>query len=234
MTGNMSIGATYAKHGSDYASASAKVIAKELRAVGFNVNYAPTLDVNMNPNNPVINVRSFGEDPARVAELGGAQVDAYQHQQVIAALKHFPGHGDTNVDSHTGLPKVMHSKEQVMAQDIAPFRAVIEAGHAPGMIMTAHIQYPALDSSTFVSKQGQTMVKPATMSRAIMTSLLREELGYQGVTITDALDMAGISDFLPPRTRSLTPSRPVSILRLCPLLFAMNKILPSLISSLMP
>ena len=198
MTGNMSIGATYAKHGSEYASASAKVIAKELRAIGFNVNYAPTLDVNMNPNNPVINVRSFGEDPARVAELGGAQVDAYQRHQVIAALKHFPGHGDTNVDSHTGLPKVMHSKEQVMAQDIAPFRAVIEAGHAPGMIMTAHIQYPALDSSTFVSKQGQTMVKPATMSRAIMTSLLREELGYQGVTITDALDMAGISDFFTP------------------------------------
>ncbi|MFY8274742.1 glycoside hydrolase family 3 protein [Pseudoalteromonas sp. SSDWG2] len=195
MTGNMSIGATYAQHGTDFARLSAKVIAKELNALGINVNYAPTVDVNMNPNNPVINVRSFGENPALVAELGGAQVQAYQQNQVIAALKHFPGHGDTSVDSHTGLPLVEHDKAQVMSQDIAPFKAIIDQGNAPGMIMTAHIQYPALDNSTFVSKDGQTMVKPATMSRAIMTDLLRNELGYQGVTITDALDMAGISHF---------------------------------------
>ncbi len=195
MTGNMSIGATYARHGTDFARRSAEIIASELRAVGINLNYAPTVDVNMNPDNPVINVRSFGEDPQLVAELGGAQVDAYQEQQVIAALKHFPGHGDTNVDSHTGLPRVAHDKEQVMAQDLAPFKRIIDAGHAPGMIMTAHIQYPALDNSTFVSKDGDTMIKPATMSRAIMTDLLRNELGYNGVTITDALDMAGISHF---------------------------------------
>ncbi len=195
MTGNMSIGATYARHGTDFARRSAEVIATELNALGINLNYAPTVDVNMNPDNPVINVRSFGEDPQLVAELGGAQVDAYQRHQVIAALKHFPGHGDTNVDSHTGLPRVAHDKAQVMAQDIAPFKQIIDAGHAPGMIMTAHIQYPALDNSTFVSKDGDTMIKPATMSRAIMTDLLRDELGYSGVTITDALDMAGISHF---------------------------------------
>ncbi|MEO2279699.1 glycoside hydrolase family 3 protein [Pseudoalteromonas pernae] len=199
MTGNMSIGATYAEHGTHYATAAAQVLAKELKVLGFNVNYAPTVDVNMNPENPVINVRSFGEDPKLVAELGGAQVEAMQNHQVIAALKHFPGHGDTSVDSHTGLPKVEHDKAQVMSQDIAPFKAIIDEGHAPGMIMTAHIQYPALDDSTFVSKDGKTMVKPATMSRAIMTDLLRDELGYDGVTITDALDMAGISHFFTPK-----------------------------------
>ena len=199
MTGNMSIGATYEKHGTHFASAAAKVLASELKVLGFNVNYAPTVDVNMNPDNPVINVRSFGENPNIVAELGGAQVEAMQKGQVIAALKHFPGHGDTNVDSHTGLPKVDHNKAQVMSQDIAPFKAIIDEGHAPGMIMTAHIQYPALDDSTFVSKDGKTMIKPATMSRAIMTELLRDELGYDGVTITDALDMAGISHFFTPQ-----------------------------------
>ncbi|WP_462159560.1 glycoside hydrolase family 3 protein [Pseudoalteromonas sp. GB56] len=199
MTGNMSIGATYQQHGTHYATAAAQVLAKELNVLGFNVNYAPTVDVNMNPENPVINVRSFGEDPSLVAELGGAQVAAMQKNQIIAALKHFPGHGDTSVDSHTGLPKVEHDKSQVMSQDIAPFKAIIDAGHAPGMIMTAHIQYPALDNSTFVSKDGKTMVKPATMSRAIMTDLLRDEVGYDGVTITDALDMAGISHFFTPK-----------------------------------
>ena len=196
-TGNMSIGATYKEHGTHFATESARIIADELLALGVNVNYAPTVDVNMNPDNPVINVRSYGEDPQLVAKLGGAQVAGFENNGVISSLKHFPGHGDTNVDSHTGLPKVMHDKETIWQQDLPPFKEIIK-NQQPGMIMTAHIQYPALDDSTFVSKEGKTMIKPATMSRKIITDLLRDELGYQGVVITDALDMAGISHFFEP------------------------------------
>ncbi|WP_282131352.1 glycoside hydrolase family 3 protein [Pseudoalteromonas aliena] len=196
-TGNMSIGATYKKHGVSFATKTASVIAKELSTLGINVNYAPTVDVNMNPDNPVINVRSFGENPAIVAELGAAQVAGFENNSVITSLKHFPGHGDTNVDSHTGLPKVNHSKEIIYEQDLAPFKHII-AKQNPGMIMTAHIQYPDLDSTTFVSVDGKTMIKPATMSRKIITDILRGELNYQGVVITDALDMAGISHFFTP------------------------------------
>ncbi|WP_414858277.1 glycoside hydrolase family 3 N-terminal domain-containing protein [Pseudoalteromonas sp. H105] len=196
-TGNMSIGATYPSHGTKFASQSAHVIATELKAIGVNVNYAPTIDVNMNPNNPVINVRSYSEDPTLVGILGGAQVAAFEDNAVITSLKHFPGHGDTNVDSHTGLPRVEHDKDTIWQQDLPPFKDIIK-NQNPGMIMTAHIQYPALDDSTFVSKDGKTMIKPATMSRKIITNLLRGELNYQGVVITDALDMAGISHFFEP------------------------------------
>ena len=196
-TGNMSIGATYPEHGTYFATQTANVLATELSALGINVNYAPTVDVNMNPDNPVINVRSFSENPNDGAVLGAAQVSEFEKNGIISALKHFPGHGDTNVDSHTGLPKVMHSKEVIYAQDLAPFKHIIEQ-HSPGMIMTAHIQYPELDSSTLTNVDGKQMIKPATMSRKIMTDILRKELNYQGVVVTDALDMAGISHFFSP------------------------------------
>ncbi|TMP41200.1 glycosyl hydrolase family 3 [Pseudoalteromonas citrea] len=198
-TGNMSIGATYPKQGTYYATQVAKVIGKELNSLGINVNFAPTVDVNMNAANPVINVRSFSENPEEVAKLGAAQVVAFENEQVISALKHFPGHGDTHVDSHTGLPRVDHDKKTIWQNDLAPFKYIIDK-HAPGMIMTAHIQYPALDDSVLENKQGEKMLKPATMSRAIMHDLLRSELNYQGVVVTDALDMAGISDFFDPET----------------------------------
>ncbi|MBQ4859199.1 glycoside hydrolase family 3 protein [Pseudoalteromonas sp. MMG007] len=196
-TGNMSIGATYKKHGIEFATKTATVIAKELASLGVNVNYAPTVDVNMNPDNPVINVRSFGENPTLVGKLGAAQVAGFESNGVITSLKHFPGHGDTSVDSHTGLPQVNHSKEVIYEQDLAPFKHII-AKQNPGMIMTAHIQYPQLDSSTFISIDGKAMIKPATMSRTIITDILRDELNYQGVVVTDALDMAGISHFFTP------------------------------------
>ncbi|MEL0648790.1 glycoside hydrolase family 3 N-terminal domain-containing protein [Pseudoalteromonas agarivorans] len=196
-TGNMSIGATYKKHGIEFATKTATVIAKELTSLGVNVNYAPTVDVNMNPDNPVINVRSFGENPTLVGKLGAAQVAGFESNGVITSLKHFPGHGDTSVDSHTGLPQVNHSKEVIYEQDLAPFKHII-AKQNPGMIMTAHIQYPQLDSSTFISIDGKTMIKPATMSRTIITDILRDELNYQGVVVTDALDMAGINHFFTP------------------------------------
>lgn len=196
-TGNMSIGATYQKHGEKYATSVASAIGKELNSLGINVNFAPTVDVNANPLNPVINVRAFGEDPKIVAQLGAAQVKAFEQNGVISALKHFPGHGDTHVDSHTGLPRVDHTLTQIKQQDLYPFSQIIKQ-RQPGMIMTAHIQYPALDSSTVTNKQGENMIRPATMSRAIMHDLLRGKMHYQGVTITDALDMAGISDFFTP------------------------------------
>lgn len=192
--GNMAIGATFAQHGTKYAAEVGKVLADELLPLGINVNFAPTIDVNVNPQNPVINVRAFGENPQQVAELGGAMTAAMQQRGMIAALKHFPGHGDTEVDSHLGLPRVEHSAGQIRQIDLKPFADIISQ-HAPGMIMTAHIQYPALDNSTFTSKDGEQMLKPATLSRKILHGVLREELGYNGVIVTDALDMAGISKF---------------------------------------
>nr|WP_301003922.1 glycoside hydrolase family 3 protein [Arsukibacterium sp.] len=196
-SGNMAIGATYPQHGTHFAELTGTILADELLALGINVNFAPTVDVNVNPDNPVINVRAFAEDPATVAELGGAMTAAMQQRGVIAALKHFPGHGDTHVDSHLGLPQVAHSREQIDQVDLLPFSTIITK-QQPGMIMTAHIQYPALDSSTFSAKDGQQMVKPATLSRAILHDLLRQQLGYQGLIVTDALDMAGISHFFSP------------------------------------
>ena len=195
--GNMALGATYQKQGVSYATEVAENMAQALYALGFNLNFAPSLDVNSNPNNPIINVRSYSENPQWVAKLGEAQIRGFQSQGIAAAAKHFPGHGDTYVDSHVGLPRVAHSKEQIDAIDLMPFKYVIE--HADvDMIMTAHIQYPALDSSTFVSTKGLETELPATLSHRILTGLLRNELQYEGLIVTDALDMAAISQFLTP------------------------------------
>ncbi|WP_416307478.1 glycoside hydrolase family 3 protein [Neptunicella sp. SCSIO 80796] len=196
-SGNMAIGATTEVNGTKYALQTGQVIAKELLALGFNVNFAPTVDVNVNPENPVINVRSFGEDADQVAKLGLAQMNAMQQQGIISSLKHFPGHGDTNVDSHTGLPRVEHDKQTIDKIDLKPFKYAID-NSAPGMIMTAHIQYPQLDNTEFTAKDGSTTILPATMSRKILTDLLRNAMNYQGVIITDALNMAGIAHFFDP------------------------------------
>ncbi|MFV8782058.1 glycoside hydrolase family 3 protein [Microbulbifer sp. SA54] len=192
--GNMAIGATQAIHGERFATATAEIMADQLRVLGFNVNFAPTLDVNSNPDNPVINVRSYGESPQVVADLGTASVKAFQRHGVAATVKHFPGHGDTSVDSHTGLPRVERSLESAKSVDLLPFAQVFERAQ-PALAMTAHIQYPALDNSTMRSKSGEAVVVPATLSRKILTGLLRERMGYKGVIVTDALDMAGISNY---------------------------------------
>jgi beta-N-acetylhexosaminidase len=192
--GNMAIGATYSAHGTEFADRSGAIIADELLSLGFNLNFAPTVDVNINPQNPVINVRSFGENPQVVAELGAAQLAAMQKQGLLATLKHFPGHGDTNVDSHTGLPRVNHSSEQISAVDLLPFQYAID-NVSPAMIMTAHIQYPQLDNTEFIANDGSRTVLPATMSRKILTDLLRNTMGFQGVIVTDALEMAGIAHY---------------------------------------
>ncbi|GAA3375422.1 glycoside hydrolase family 3 protein [Streptomyces sannanensis] len=162
------------------AGTAAGISGQELRSVGVNQNLAPVADVNINPANPVIGVRSFGESPELAADMVAAQVRAYQDAGVAATLKHFPGHGDTAVDSHTGLPVISHSREELDQIDLPPFRAAIAAG--ADSIMTAHIVVPALDPSG----------DPATLSYPILTGLLREELGYDGVVVTDSLGMAGV------------------------------------------
>jgi len=192
--GNMAIGATYSQNGVKFATETSKVIAKELIALGINNNYAPVIDVNTNAKNPVINTRSFGKDPKRVAELGVAAVNGFQQQGIMATLKHFPGHGDTHIDSHLGLPLVAHNFATIEKQDIAPFKWAIKHSD-PAMIMTAHIQYPALDNSTIENISGEIIIRPATMSRKILTDLLRKKMGFDGIIATDALDMAGIAHY---------------------------------------
>ncbi|MDN6658523.1 MAG: glycoside hydrolase family 3 protein, partial [Acidipropionibacterium jensenii] len=170
-----------ASHCVSAARAAAAVTGRELAAVGITTDLAPDADVNVNPANPVIGVRSFGADPARVAEMVVAQVEGYQQDAgVSACAKHFPGHGDTATDSHTGLPVIDHSQQEWQHTDLPPFEAAVAA--EVDMVMTAHIRFPALEPSG----------EPATLSRAVLTDLLRTRLGFQGVIITDSLEMAGV------------------------------------------
>jgi len=162
------------------ARTAGRIAGAELAALGINQNYAPDADVNVNPANPVIGVRSFGSDPESVAGMVAAQVKGYQSAGIASTAKHFPGHGDTSTDSHTGLPVIRHTREQWAELDAPPFRAAVAAGI--DSIMTAHIVVPALDPSE----------DPATLSHPILTGILREELGYDGVVVTDALGMEGV------------------------------------------
>ncbi|HET8600383.1 MAG TPA: beta-N-acetylhexosaminidase [Segeticoccus sp.] len=160
-------------------SAAAAVAADRLRAVGIDLNLAPVADVNVNPRNPVIGTRSFGADPELVARHVAAYVQGLQSRGVAACAKHFPGHGDTSVDSHVGVPTVDHDRVTLEEVDLAPFRAAVSAGSRA--IMTAHLHVPALDSAL------------ATLSRPILTGLLRESLGFSGVIATDALEMRAVA-----------------------------------------
>lgn len=159
-----------------------RATAVEGRALGIHIVYGPVLDVNNNPANPVINVRSFGEDPAWVSRLGAAFVRGVQENGMIATGKHFPGHGDTDVNSHLALPVVTASRARLDSVELPPFRASIAAG--VGAIMTFHGSMPALDPSG----------APGTLSVAVLTGLLRKELGFHGLIISDAMDMRGVLD----------------------------------------
>jgi beta-N-acetylhexosaminidase len=174
----MGIGAT---RDSALAYEQGRITAVEGRALGIHVAFAPILDVNNNPANPVIGVRSFGEDPRLAATLGAALVRGIQEHGMVATGKHFPGHGDTDQNSHLTLPTITATRARLDTVELVPFRAAIEAG--VGAIMTAHIALPAVlgDSST-----------PATLSPRVMTDLLRRDLGFRGVLITDAMDMNGV------------------------------------------
>ncbi|MEU1800637.1 glycoside hydrolase family 3 protein [Streptomyces sp. NPDC019937] len=164
------------------ARAAARIAGAELAALGVRQDYAPDADVNVDPANPVIGIRSFGADPEAVARLVAAQVQGYQGAGVAATAKHFPGHGDTSVDSHVGLPTITHSRKEWERLDAPPFRAAIAAGI--DSVMTAHLLFPALDPAD----------DPATLSRPIITGVLRDELGYDGVVITDSLGMRGVRE----------------------------------------
>ncbi len=159
----------------------ARALAFELKAVGVTLDYAPVLDVLTNPKNPVIGDRALAESAADVARLGSAIIRELQAGGVAACGKHFPGHGDTSTDSHVELPLVEHPPERLREVEFLPFRAAIEAHVAT--IMTAHILVPALDED-----------RPATLSKRIITGILREELGYPGVILSDDLEMKAIAD----------------------------------------
>lgn len=193
--GNMALAAAYlGRPKAPYATAIGKMIATNLKAVGINIDFAPDVDVNVNPLNPVIHVRSFSDDEDLVSLLGLKISAAIQSQGVAATLKHFPGHGDVTSDSHIGLPFVSHTLEQALEIDLHPFKYIIQKS-PPDLIMTAHIQFPALDDSTiYAGKLGIDMITPATLSRKIQTGLLRKQLGFKGVLITDALDMGAIAE----------------------------------------
>ncbi len=160
---------------------AAREIGAELKSLGFNWDFAPVLDVDNNPQNPVIGDRSYGPDPRLVAALGAAATLGFQEDTgILACGKHFPGHGDTDVDSHRALPTIPHDRQRLDAVELLPFRAAIAVGL--GAIMTAHILFPAYDQEL-----------PATLSPAVLTGLLRRDLGFAGLIITDDLEMRGVA-----------------------------------------
>ncbi len=177
LPGNMALGAT---RSTELARQAGRVLGRELLAMGVNVNFAPTLDVNVNPHNPVIGIRSFGDNPALVADLGVALINGMQAEGIIATAKHFPGHGDTDTDSHLEAPLVAHDTNRLQAVEILPFQAAIRAN--VGAVMSAHVIYTALDDAN-----------AATISRRILTDLLRDELRYDGLLMTDAMDMYAVA-----------------------------------------
>ncbi|MFJ4874692.1 glycoside hydrolase family 3 protein [Streptomyces sp. NPDC088745] len=175
--GNLALGAV---DDVDLTRDVARELGRRLAECGVNLNWAPSADVNSDPGNPVIGVRSFGADPALVARHTAAYVEGLQAAGVAACTKHFPGHGDTNVDSHHDMPRIDVDLATLHARELVPFRAAIAAGSKS--VMSAHILLPALDPT-----------RPATLSPQILTGLLREELGYQGLIITDGMEMRAIS-----------------------------------------
>lgn len=189
LPGNMAIGATNSE---EDARLAGEIIGRELSALGINVNFAPVFDTNNNPNNPVIGLRSISSDPQRVARLGVPMMQGMQEYNIATAAKHFPGHGDTATDSHTGLPLVDKSYEELKNLELIPFQAAVDNG--VDMLMTAHIQYPQVETDTVTSKaDGSEIYVPATLSDDIITGIVREDMGFDGVVVTDAMNMDAIS-----------------------------------------
>ncbi len=175
------------------AKETASRIGGELSALGIHVDFAPVLDVNNNPENPVIGVRSFSDDPEIVKEYGLQYMSGLQENGIITSLKHFPGHGDVATDSHTGFPVLEKTYDELKECELIPFQAAIDAG--ADMVMTAHIQYPQIEKETAVSTStGEEVYLPATLSRTILTDILRGDMGFDGVIVSDALNMSAIKD----------------------------------------
>jgi beta-N-acetylhexosaminidase len=198
---NMAIAAT---GNPEFARKQGEIIARESKALGVHQVFAPVVDVNNNPENPVINVRSYGEDPKEVAKFAIAFIEGLQNGGVIATAKHFPGHGNTNIDSHRGLPVIKVSRERLDEYELYPFREVIKAGVAS--VMISHISLPELDSEKIAPLEDrykaayteeEVIVEdakvPATLSKKIVTDILKKEMGFDGLIVTDAMDMSGLT-----------------------------------------
>ena len=189
LPGNMALGATGDVNNAKIAG---EIIGSELSSLGINTTLAPVVDVNNNANNPVIGLRSYGEDAEMVGKMASAEIEGLAEYNVIGCAKHFPGHGDTATDSHYGLPMVDKSKEELLNNELKPYQVAINQGIE--MIMSAHILYPQLDDTTVYSEQTKKQEKlPSTLSHKILTNLLKEEMGFKGVVVTDAMNMAGIA-----------------------------------------
>jgi beta-N-acetylhexosaminidase len=211
---NMAIAATGKP---DYARREGELTAREARALGVQQIYAPVADINNNPANPVINVRSYGEDPADVARFVAAFVEGVQHGGVIATAKHFPGHGDTATDSHRGLPEIDVTRERLDSVELAPFRAAINAG--VGAVMTGHIGLPKIDPTSITplprdlkgkpmdtDEGGEIVTEKATMPATlspVMNGILRRDLGFDGLIVTDAMSMSGLTLYFTPEESSV-------------------------------
>jgi beta-N-acetylhexosaminidase len=188
--GNMALGAAGSVK---LAEKVGKAIGVELHAQGINMNFGPVLDVNNNPDNPVIGVRSFGEDPNSAGKLGKAYIRGLQETGTAATAKHFPGHGDTAEDSHLGLPRVPHGMKRLKQVELYPFQQAMNAGI--DAIMTTHVTFPKIDHTKVISKKDGTEVAlPATLSYQVLTNLMRKEMGYNGVIVTDGMNMRAITE----------------------------------------
>lgn len=175
----------------------AGIIGEELSSLGINMDFAPVSDVNNNPNNPIINVRSFSDDPQLVSKNVGPFIQGLREKNILVALKHFPGHGNVSEDSHTHLPCADYTLDEIKACELIPFETGISEGAE--MIMTAHIQYPKIEQDTYVSKEdGKEVYLPATLSRKIMYDMLRKDMGFDGLIVTDAMNMDAIATHFDP------------------------------------
>ena len=173
------------------------VLGTEVAALGIHIDFCPDADVNNNPANPIIGLRSFSDDPEIVSHKVKLSLEALQKTGVIACPKHFPGHGNTSTDSHTGLPRIEKSYEEIRELELLPFRTSVDQGVE--MIMTAHIQYPQIEKETYISKADEQIVNlPATLSKTIITDILRKDMGYEGLVITDSMVMKAITQHFDP------------------------------------
>ena len=181
---NMAIGAT---RNETFAAAAGRLTALESRAVGINLLFAPVVDVNNNPDNPIINIRSYGGNPELVGRMGEAFVRAAERQGALTTIKHFPGHGDTSVDTHSEMATVTGSRAELDSMELRPYRMILDGEQAPAAVMAAHLWVQALEPDPL----------PATFSESILRGLLREEFGFEGLVVTDDIEMGALSDDYP-------------------------------------
>ena len=191
-SGNMALGAS---GNTEYAKTAGEIIGKELDALGINCNFAPDADVNSNEKNPIIGIRAFSGNPETASKMSIAMAEGFESSNVVSCAKHFPGHGDTSTDTHTGISSVSKDYAEWLATDGKPFYDIINT-NTTNMIMTAHLQYPGLDNTTYYSSiVDEEIVLPATMSKTILTDILKGDFGFEGVIVTDAMNMGAIEKY---------------------------------------